>query len=72
MREEIDLAEATVEEEEAMAAVAAGEDTGEVEAEAMVAEEDMVVAMAAEVEGEEETEGMNEIADPSPLKKVRK
>jgi hypothetical protein len=72
MKEERDLAEATVEEEEAMAAVAAGADTGEVEAEATVAEEDMVAAMAAEEEGEEETEGMNEIAARSRLRRVRK
>jgi hypothetical protein len=72
MKEERDLAEATVEEEEVMAVVvAAGVDTGEVGEEAMVAEEDMVVDMGAE-EGEEETEGLNEIADQSPLRRVRK
>jgi hypothetical protein len=71
MKEERDLAEATVEEEEVMAAVAAGVDTGEVGEEATVAEEDTVVDMAVE-DGEEETEGLNEIADQSPLRKVRK
>jgi hypothetical protein len=72
MKEERDLAEATVEEEEVMVVVvAAGVDTGEVGEEAMVAEEDMVVDMGAE-EGEEQTEGLNEIADQSPLRRVRK
>jgi hypothetical protein len=70
MKEEKDLVEATVGEEEAMAAAAVEEVMGEVEveAEAMVAEEDTAVDTGEAVE----KEVLNEIAVQCPSKKARK
>jgi hypothetical protein len=68
MKEEKGPAEATVGEEEAMAAEAVEADTGEVEEEATVAAEDMV----ADTEAAEEKEALNETAAQYPSKKAKR